>query len=201
MKGIHSSVLLGLMAGLLGTIACDDDDPTKLSTGVDSNKPIGTVTPPEAEQICKSTEAWARRAIAEAKQKELTCRIGALVVAAGSLGAGGAVAEAELRMACQTSFDQCMMAAVPTTGSVAPTCQGFPAGCTATVAEYEACLNDVPPFVDRTIMNLPPCETLTRLSLISLLGLASTLPPTCQTFQMKCGGMGIPGIPVPMGGS
>ena len=200
MKSIHASVLLGLVAGLLGTIACDDD-PSKLSTGVDGSKAVGTVTPSEAEQICKSTETWAKRAIAEAKQKELTCRIGALVVAAGGLGGSTPSPEAQLRMACQTSFDQCMMAAFPDAGSVAPMCQSFPAGCTATVAEYEACLNDVPQFVDRTIMNLPRCETLTQLSLISLLGLASTLPPTCQTFQMKCGGMGIPGIPVPMNGS
>ena len=48
-------------------------------------------------------------------------------------------------------------------------------------------------------MTLPRCETLTQLSLLSLVGLTSTLPATCQTFQRKCGA--IPGIPIPMPGS
>lgn len=198
MKLSGFSMRLVLGAGLV-LAACGDDGPGRLSTGVDTNKPIGTVTPQEADQICKSTQTWAKQAIAEAKQRELTCRVTALALAAGGAFAGGGMGanEAQLRMTCQTSFDQCMMAPVPTSSTVPAMCQSFPATCTATVAEYEACLNDMPPFVDKTLETLPKCETLTQLGLLSLLGLQSTLPATCQTFQTKCGGAGIPGIPTP----
>ena len=75
MKRVQKTVLLGLVVGLSGAAACGDDGPGKVSTGVEPSKPIGTVTPAEAQQICKSTETWAKQAIAEAKQKELGCRI------------------------------------------------------------------------------------------------------------------------------
>jgi hypothetical protein len=199
MKLARASLLLALVTGSLpGLTGCGDDKPAGLSTGVDGSKPIGMVTPTEADRICKSTEAWAKRAIAEDKQKQLFCRITALAAAAGGgLGGGGtgAASDTQLRMTCQSSLDQCMMISTPAGGTASPMCQSFPASCTATVAEYEACLNDVPPFVDRTIAALPRCDSLTQLSLLSLLALTTTLPPTCQTFQMKCGGAGLPGIP------
>jgi hypothetical protein len=202
------SVVLGSVVPVLMAGGCGDDSNGKLSTGVDKDKPLGGVSPAEAEQICRSTEIWAKRAIAESKQKELTCRISGLVVAGtAGLSPGGmgtTVSDAQLQMSCKATEDQCLATATPAPTGNAGMCPAFPAGCTATVAEYEACLNDVPPFVDQTASTLPRCETLNRLSLLSLLGLANSLPPSCRTFQMKCGGAGIPGIPgvpTPTGGT
>ena len=65
------------------------------------------------------------------------------------------------------------------------------------MAEYEACLNDVPPFLDMTLASLPTCEMLNALSALAVLNLPNTLPPSCKTFQMKCGGVAIGGLPRP----
>jgi hypothetical protein len=196
---MQRTLLVGLYGLLLAIGGCGDDgNGGKLSTGVDKSKPLGMVTPTEAEQICKSTELWARKAFAESKQRELTCKITALaLVGAGVFSPDAAgTSDAQLQMTCVTTRDQCLAAATPgDPGGSAAMCEAFPAGCTATVAEYEACLNDVPPFVDSTAAKLPSCETVNRLSLLALVALANDLPMSCRTFQTKCGGAGIPGIP------
>lgn len=189
-----------LVLAPLAAFGCGDDEPSGFHTGVDGSKPLGTATPQEAEQICKSTDTWARAQLAESKRRELFCRIGAIAAASSGLlgGEGGAtVPPLQLQTTCRSNLDQCLAmsaGALPATPSTA-TCQSFPASCTATVAEYEACLNDVPSFVDKTAGMLPTCETLNPLSILALASLVSTLPPSCQTFQMKCNVGGIPGIP------
>jgi hypothetical protein len=197
MTTARATWLLALMVAPLLGVACDDDKPSGFHTGVPGDRPLGTATPQEAEQICQATETWARAQLAETKQRELACRIGAIGAAAGGLlGTGGAaVMPIEAQTTCRTVLDQCLAAAAPSSMPGMAMCQAFPASCTATVAEYEACLNDVPPFVDKTAGNLPTCESLSPLSLLALASLISTVPASCQTFQMKCGVAGIPGIP------
>ena len=207
MTHARASWSLALVLAPFVALGCGDDKPSGFHTGVDGSKPLGTATPQEAEQICKSTDTWARAQLAESKRRELTCRIGAIAAASSGLlgGAGAMVPPMQLQTMCRSTLDQCLAAgsAPPSTPSTA-TCPSFPASCTATVAEYEACLNDVPPFVDKTASMLPTCETLNPLSLLALASLVSTLPQSCQTFQMKCnvGGIpGIPGVPTSGGGS
>jgi hypothetical protein len=190
----------GLCGLLLAGVACGDDGNGKLSTGVDKNRPLGMTTPGEAEQICRSTETWATKAFAGSKQKEQVCKIsGLFVVGVSALGPdAAATTDAQLQAACKTTRDQCLAGASAADPGVNPamcTGAGFPADCTATVAEYEACVNDMPPFIDSTAATLPACETVNRLSLLSLLALVNSVPASCRTFQMKCGGAGLPGIP------
>jgi hypothetical protein len=209
MRARLSEVVFGLTL-VLAAGGCQEDEPNVFSTGVDRNKPLGMVTGPEAQAVCNATQAWTRESIAQEKQRQLTCRLTATVAAAvgaglgsggGGGGAGGlgAVNEAQLRMTCQTAYDGCTMAPAPTEMGP-PMCQAFPAGCTATIAEYEACLTDVPAFVDRTLATLPTCETLNVIAILSLANITNTLPDTCKTFQMKCRGASIGGLP-PTGGT
>lgn len=200
------ALLSGLLGALLAGGGCDDDDdkqPTGLATGVEPSRPLGMVTPAEATQICMASETWARARLADAKQRELTCKLTAVLASAGGgllPGTGGAAGgaqatDAQLQMTCKTALDQCLAAPAPAPMAGANMCQAFPPSCTATVAEYEACLNDVPTFVDKTAPMLPSCETVNRFSALALLGLVNSLPMSCKTFQMKCGLAGIPGIP------
>jgi hypothetical protein len=193
------STVLGL-ALLWAAMACDNDEPSSFVTGVDRDKPLGTVTGPEAQAVCEATQSWSREAIPQEKQRDLTCKITATLAASVGTGGGGAGAggEAQLRVACQMAYDQCTMAPLP--ADTAPAmCQGFPTNCTATVAEYEACLNDLPPFVDQTLPMLPSCETLNAISILAVANLINTLPATCRTFQMKCRGATIGGLPTTLG--
>jgi hypothetical protein len=198
MKAARTMALVGLLlTPVMWVGACGDDGPGRLSTGVEGSKPLGTVSPSEADQICKSTQTWIAKAVAEDKQRQLACRLGALAAAAGGAGLGGGGAgssDAQLQATCKTAHDQCLMMA-PAAPTSPASCQAFPAGCAATVAEYEACLNDIPPTVDMTLAALPTCDRLTQLGLLSLLSLVNNLPATCRTFQMKCAAVGIPGIP------
>jgi hypothetical protein len=224
MRVRHVTVLVGLGLALgLSAGACDEDEPDVFSTGVPGDKPLGSVTPDEAQAVCQATQDWTRRMIAQEKQRQLTCRISAVVAAglSGGLGGGGmpgaggmpgsggtpgggglphglgglGADPTQLRMACQTTYDRCLMTPAPDPAAAPAMCNGFPAGCTATVAEYEACLKEIPAFVDRTIAMIPACDTLTALSLLSVINLPSTLPDTCKTFQMKCRGAAIGGLP------
>ena len=199
MRAARSLALLAAVA-LAG---CGDDKPKALSTGVDGNKPLGTVTPGEAQSICNATQSWSNQTVTREKQQQLTCRLSSTAIASlGARGggmAGAPVTDAQLQMTCQTAYDRCTMMPLPPASTAAPTCQAFPATCTATVAEYEACLNDVPPFLDQTLAMLPTCEMLNRLSVLTILNLPNTLPASCKTFQSKCAGVPIGGLP-PTGG-
>ena len=196
------SLVLGVAALAAGGMACQEDEPPTFSTGVDRDKPLGTVNGPEAQAVCTATQTWTREAIAQEKQQQLTCRVTATLAAAlgaglgggGTPGTGGVPSDAQLRMTCQVAYDRCLLAPAATEMGP-PTCQAFPAGCTATVGEYEACLTDIPPFVDSTLTTLPSCESLSLVAILSLANLTSTLPETCKTFQSKCRGAAIGGLP------
>jgi hypothetical protein len=196
MRAAHFAI--ALFAAVLA--GCEDEKSSGgLQTGVDGNKPLGTVTPGEAQSICNATQSFTQQAIAQEKQRLLTCRLSSTVIASLSARAGGmggaAVTDAQLQMTCQMAYDTCTMMPAPAPGTATNTCQAFPPSCTATVAEYEACLKDVPPFVDQTLAMLPTCETFTRLSILAVVNLPNTLPPSCKTFQSKCAGVPIGGIP------
>jgi hypothetical protein len=205
MRARLSEVVLGLTL-VLAAGACNEDEPKAFSPGVDRNKPLGMVTPAEAQAICSATQAWSRDAVAQEKQRLLACRVTAIAAALGvGLGGGGGggggglgnVDQAQLQATCKVAHDTCL--AAPEPGNEPLMCDSFPASCTATVGEYEACLAEVPAFVDRTLPSLPTCETLNLIAILGLANLANTLPEPCKTFQMKCQGASIGGIP-PIGG-
>ena len=200
---MHAARSLALLLAV-ALAGCGDDKSSALSTGVDRNKPLGTVTPSEAQAICNATQTWTNQTITRDKQQQVTCRVTSNAIAALSarpaVMGGPAVTDAQLQMTCQAAYAACTMRPAPEPGNTPPTCQAFPASCTATVGEYETCLNDVPPFLDMTLATLPTCEMLTRISILSVLNLPNTLPASCKTFQSKCAGVPIGGIP-PTGGT
>lgn len=203
----RTAVLLVLIVVPLAALAAgcgDDDKPKGFSTGVDGNTPLGAASATEAGQICRATDNWARQQLADAKRREVACRLGAVTAAAagallpGAAGGTPNINPVQLQSTCRLALDQCLAVPPPSTTPSMATCQQLPANCMATVAQYEACVNDLPPFLDKTAATLPTCETLSPLALLSLASLLTTVPASCQTFQMKCGLSlpgGIPGIP------
>ena len=129
----RSLALVSLVAVL--PLACDEDEPAGFSTGVDGNKPLGTLNGAEAQAVCNATQSFTSQAIAGAKQQQLTCQVTATVAAgigSGLLGGGGGApggaSAAQLQMTCQMTYDRCMMNAPPApTPGATPTCQMFPA--------------------------------------------------------------------------
>ena len=171
-------VKLLLAAGLL--VACSDSG---FSTGLPSNKGLATLSPDEANQLCAATASYVA-----SKAKMTTCRLEA-DAAAFTQGK----TDADARMICKQQLTSCMAApAAGGGGSTNTGCQPPPASCTATVGEYETCLNDLSTAYDKALAGLPNCDTLT----LSFNGLPSSRPSlqslaSCNTLSSKCTGISV----------
>jgi hypothetical protein len=179
-------------------LACGGDHPGRgrYSSGIDGTRPLVDLTADETGHLCMSSQSWATEAIPVAKRAAFVCKSGAVVAVllAGALsGASG------FQQKCQRTYLGCLDAS-----SMAPTaimCPRAGPTCTATVADYETCLNDFPASFDEAIAAIPSCDKLTPISIVgSSLVAASILPPSCTDYQMKCPGSrvtGLPGTPGP----
>src|SRR5437016_7740802 len=133
LNNIQLCLLLAFLASACGG--------SGFSTGVPPNKPLGSVTPAEAQQICAATASFV-----ESKGTATSCRFQAL---AAALAQGKTTSEA--RTICNQKESDCLKASSVGSGSGSGTnnCQPPPAACTATVGEYEACLNDTGAAYDK----------------------------------------------------
>jgi len=108
-----------------------------------------------------------------------------------------ATTDAEARSACKAVYDDCR-ASTPTTPCfflpcVRPTplgtseCARRDASCTATVAELETCVNDIPKSKEALLDVLVTCESLTLADLPSDEMLPEPeMPASCQMLNAKC---------------
>jgi hypothetical protein len=168
---------LVLAVSLLG--ACGSDG---FSTGLPPDKGLGTLTPAEATKLCSSTATFV-----QAKADAATCQFTALVA-----GVARGKTDAEARTICKTELDQCLARATGTGGGGPVNCPAPPASCTATVGEYEACLNDRASSYDKALASLPTCETVTRSSSsFPTTAPTVTTPASCTTAQRKCLGFSL----------
>jgi hypothetical protein len=179
-------------ASWLLVVGCGGGGAAKFSSGVDGTKPLGMVSPAEAEQICKASQSYVQGAISEDKQKQLGCKTVALLAAA--LGGMGGNAS-QLQSACQTAYDGCLKSVSTPPGSSSSSCATPSSKCTATVAEYEACLTAVPGLIDSALAAIPSCNNLTPAALQGSGAQTVTAPAACKTFEMKCPGFSVAGLP------
>lgn len=163
--------------GLLA--ACSD---SAFSTGLPPNKGLGTLNPAEANQLCAATASYVA-----SKARMTTCQLEADAAAFIQ-----AKSDAEARTICKQQLDDCLAGASGNAGSADTGCQPPPASCTATVGEYETCLNDLSGAYDKALAGLPNCDTLT----LALSGLPSSRPTlqslgSCNTLASKCVGISL----------
>jgi hypothetical protein len=94
-------------------------------------------------------------------------------------------------MACKSVYDSCI--AAPTT--VTESCTKPDASCTATVSEYEACVNDTIKALGEAEKAVPACDQLT-LALLAMSGdsMLTESPASCTALDAKC-----PSAPMPPG--
>ena len=167
-----------VFSSLLG--ACGDSG---FSTGLPSDKSLGTLNPAEAAQLCAATKTYV-----DGKAQLASCQFGAVVtaLAQGSTDTDG-------RMICRKQLDTCL--AMPPAHDIdTVNCKAPQASCMATVGEYETCLNDVAGDYDNRIAKLPSCDTLTlsRSSLPPITLIPPKTPPSCNTVASKCPDIYIP---------
>jgi hypothetical protein len=174
----------------LGVAGCGSDSRgTTLETGVSGDKPLNTLSQDEATKVCKSVGDWSKRAFSEEKLKEIPCKLTAAL-----FGALAGDAE-QARMACTQTYNSCLQQpAMPSQQE--STCGMVDSNCTATVAEMEACLNELPKAFDDFAAALPSCDALGSGMMSMPFNLESLNPPACKTFESKCpGGLSRSGAP------
>jgi hypothetical protein len=175
MRKNHAKLVLA--AALL--VSCSDSG---FSTGLPANKGLGTLSPDEANQLCAATASYVA-----SKAKMTTCQLEADAAAFTQ-----AKTDADARMICKQQLDSCLAAPAAGGGGTDTGCKPPPASCTATVGDYESCLNDLSSAYDKALAGLPNCDTLT----LALSGLPSSRPSlqslaSCNTLSSKCIGISV----------
>ena len=150
------------------------------SSGLPGDKQLGSLTDDEAAALCKKLSEYFADGSAVSKSfEEVTCRLGSVVLATF----GSPDTDAALQASCKSFYDSCV--ASPTMSS--ESCGKADASCTATAAEYEACVNDSVKQIGQLGTAVPSCDQLTLASAATVFaGGASTSPASCQAVSTKC---------------
>lgn len=162
--------------------------------GFTSSIPGGTqfdqLSSAQVQTFCNEVDSFDTTSGQDMDAVEITCLFGGLLAAELSTAPQ---TNASVQAACATAFNQCVANATSTFS-----CPSMAAlsGCTATISEYSACLNDTTKLEIQEIQSLPTCADLTVADLTMSSGtVTATSPPpaSCQTVSAKCPGMGMGG--------
>ena len=140
---------------------------------------LGALSDAQIQQLCEEAGRY-YTALGSALQ-EGACRsagISAALIAK-------AATDAEVRESCQGSYASCIAQPI---GTSSLDCNDRPdSNCSASVAEYAACLDDSSEALRTQLNGLPSCQSLTAASLPALAaGGAPGASPACATFVQKC---------------
>lgn len=170
-------------AGGSGGGGAGRDGSASVNSGVDPTKGLGTLTPPEMDRVCEATKGFAMTLLQNTTFQDVTCRISGITAIL-------AVPDdpAMIMAACKAAYDACK-AAPPSSVAMAMCPKLDPAMCMANVAEYEACLNELPGTVSALNAAVPTCDRVMNRQALTALGLAiGALGPACMNLDRKCPG-------------
>jgi hypothetical protein len=149
-------------------------------TTLGGSKPLGGLTPSEATQLCDDTYAYFEQAIS----KPTLCKWTGLTYAVSS----SAPTDAQLQKNCTSLETSCLEA-----GAAIPSCRDIPTTCTATVAQYSACIVDKTDALNKSVGELASCATVTMTDLPAVWDLTTVdPPPSCTTVTDACPSIDIP---------
>lgn len=165
----------------LGLVGCSQSSVPTYDSGLPPSTPITDLTDAQAQQACQRAEALLNQLVGPDAQQHLACVLGGILTQA----TGGA--------SCTTTYAQCMNQptnATPIDLMCANVTAPTASGCTATVAEVEACSNARIAQFDALYaqVNCSLASNPTALSnLQDQLGTVdATLPAACAALQATC---------------
>jgi hypothetical protein len=161
------------------------------STSVPPGTPLNKLSASDATKLCMDTGTFVNAQVkADLGNKAFECRVASDDVALNS--ATATTTDAMLQQACQEFYQTCLTTPIPADAGVgdfedtsSTDCSTAPtdvASCTATVAQYSACVSET--VTDIQII-FPACNQLTTTSLSVDAG-ASATGPACTTFYALC---------------
>ena len=158
-------------------IGCGSSDGDGDGGGI-RNTPLGQLEPGEADQACELLQTE-YQAYLESLSPHSSCSfIGAWTARQDQTD------ETALREQCASYRDECLTSYQ----SMRVPCM-FSESCSATVAEFDRCFDDLSAAYSGLYDDTPECETLT-LQAAQALTLPANLPAqpaSCTTLEMKCG--------------
>jgi hypothetical protein len=172
---------------------------TTFTTSVPGSTPLNQVSGTQLTTLCndvyKYVTAVDENVFANQTLKQGKCT----ALGYDAAFAANATTDAELQSACSMEYNQCLQY---TLSPGPPTCfKTPPASCTATVSQYEACLNDVVVAAEAILGSLPSCSSLTISTLSADASQAgysagatsgpaswavTSGPASCATFSAAC---------------
>ena len=167
-----------LVAAVFGLVACDDggDDSGGgggggFNSGVDESKQVSELTDEEANQICRAAEEYGDSLIS----KSQACTFASLLFSEDEASCNQFKAACEDAPEEEDEEDDC-------TEGLPPELEG----CTATVAEMEACQEAVAGQVRSVIAGLSCADAGNAENLGSALNVDPESLPSCQVVKEKC---------------
>jgi hypothetical protein len=157
-------------------------------TGLCGDAPLNTLTQAEVLQLCSDTGAYAASSISKAGG----CKYAGIVTAASS----SSPTEAQLQAACSAKESNCTQSDTATGPGSNIQCSQIPPTCTATVAQYSACVVNEAVLFDQGASALVSCSMLTFANLSTAYDVptAAMGAPNCMDISMACPTFSLPYI-------
>lgn len=192
--------LLGSMVACSGSSADGGDGKsTAFQSSVVKSQSLAELQPEEATKYCEELSAWESERLTAALPR--LCKSGAWWAAQFANTSFPPLPLSDVQLACTSSYDECIKTLVvappvdcstKAAGSV-PNEQPFEVTCDATVAEAEACHNELFDQYIASIGDAPACADITPsllaenpLTYDNDPGLQPELGPACLALQKKC---------------
>jgi hypothetical protein len=194
-RGLSASVLV---AGLLSaTVAagCHSSSTANLG-GFQSSIPADTqfdqLSTGQIQTFCTEIDGFETSSGQVMDSEDLTCLLAGFLAAEFS---AAPLTNASVQAACTTAYNQCFAQATSTPPTFNCPSMSALSGCTATIGEYAACINDATKLEEQALQSIPTCADLTVANLTSSSGPAPTtpLPQSCQTVNAKCPALAVGG--------
>lgn len=143
-------------------------------TTLGGSKAVNALTTAEATQLCNDTYSYFGSAIPDAT----TCKWDGLLYAASS----SAPSQSVLQQGCTSHQTSCLQGN-PWANNAG--CNDLPSTCTATVAQYSACIGDEVAAFIQAVNGLSSCATLTSTGAIVDVQTANP-PASCASLSDTC---------------
>jgi hypothetical protein len=148
-------------------------------TTLSGTKALNALTTADATQLCKDTYAYFGQTIPMAT----ACKYKGLSYATSS----SAPSDAQFQQVCKDHESACTQAGSGVGSADNPGCSDLHSTCTATVAEYSACISDEVATFNQGMSGLPSCATATSASMSAVWQvMVPTAPASCDSLTNKC---------------
>jgi len=148
-------------------------------TSISGSKTLGSLTAAESDQLCDDTKTYFMTSISKAN----SCKFSALSMAAST----SVPSDAVLRTNCTSMETSCNASATMGPGS-STSCFPPPATCTATVAQYSACISDQAALLNQSANTLPNCSAVRLADISPIFGAVEAFytVPGCMALMNEC---------------